>query len=126
MLKVYFTINQIKQANRSLGHNWFDSSNMRFFNCKVLPRVYSNNLFISSEKYHNDDRMYTVRQSQEDGSIETISEFNTLSLGEARKLVKALSKVELEGRKLSQYVKVMANNEQALLTNGHIDHLRTL
>ena len=81
----YFHINQVKRANKELGHHWFSRDTMRFFKSRVGTRVYKGKYFISSEQfecfgssghgYHIEPRKYTVRIANEDGSIDTVGEF---------------------------------------------------
>jgi hypothetical protein len=74
----YFTIEQIKAANKALGHFWFSPATARFFRSRASGPVIGN-MFVSSE--HNDapgcnyPRRYTIRRANENGSIDTVGEF---------------------------------------------------
>ena len=72
---VFFTIQQIKDASRAAGLEWFDPDTMRFFRSRVSGPVIAN-MFVSSE----DDRLgggrrYTIRLAKPSGHIETVGEF---------------------------------------------------
>ena len=71
----YFTIEQIRNANKALGRHWFDASTLRFFSSRIAGPVISN-MFVSSERLDaNLPRLYTIRRANEDGSIDTVGEF---------------------------------------------------
>jgi hypothetical protein len=76
----FYTINDIKRANHRLGHHWFEADTLRFFRSRILPGVIAGGFFITSE---NDclgtGRRYTVRLCREDGSIETVGQFQQFS-----------------------------------------------
>jgi hypothetical protein len=74
------SIFEIQQANRALGHYWFEPSTKRFFNTRVSQVTFygadSSTLFVSSEKGpYNAHRLFTVRRSNADGSITTVGDF---------------------------------------------------
>jgi hypothetical protein len=64
----YKNITEIKNANVKLGQCWFVGT-------RVLPAVIDGRYFVTSEKGPHGPRTYTVREAQEDGSIETVGEF---------------------------------------------------
>lgn len=71
---VYFTIQQIKDANKAIGNHWFDADTMRFFKCRVSGPVIAN-MFISSERFSDDtERRYTIRRCT-NGEISDVGEF---------------------------------------------------
>jgi hypothetical protein len=74
----YFTIEQIKAANKALGHFWFSPATARFFRSRASGPVIGN-MFVSSERKYDPDcncpRLYTIRMANEDGSIDTVGEF---------------------------------------------------
>ena len=70
---VYFTIQQIKDANKAIGHHWFDAGTLRFFNSRVSGPVIGN-MFVSSEKGPDEIRRYTIRECT-NGVINTVGEF---------------------------------------------------
>jgi hypothetical protein len=72
----YHTITAIRKANKDAGQHWFDPGAMRFFHSRIASPVLGGRYFVTSEKCHDDDaRRYTVRMAEDDGSIETVSDF---------------------------------------------------
>jgi hypothetical protein len=81
----YLTIKAIKIANRQRGGHWFSAGDVAFFGSRVLPRVYGGHFFVTSERLKYVDpstsarvtlkRLYTVRFASEDGSIDTVGEY---------------------------------------------------
>ena len=70
------SMEQVRQANASLGHHWFEPSTLRFFNSRIGGRLYGGRYFISSERYNERyNRLYTVRIANSDGSIDTVGDF---------------------------------------------------
>lgn len=84
-------IDYIKSANSVRGHHFFSKNTMQFFNCRVLDTVYKGQLFISSEKYQDEARKYTVRLCTSKGDIATMGDFNCLSKYQAEKLAKSIT-----------------------------------
>ena len=73
--RVFFTIAEIKQANREAGHHWFEPATMRFFRSRVSGPVIAN-MFVSSEDDRlGGGRLYTIRRANPDGSIDTVGDF---------------------------------------------------
>lgn len=69
----YYTIDQIKDANKRFGQHWFEPSTMRFFKSRVLSGVYGGEYFITSEVPPNSVRRYTIRRADlNNGSIYTV------------------------------------------------------
>jgi len=75
----FFTIRQIKEANKSAGMHWFEPATLRFFGSRIHKRVYYGKFFITSERCRweggDNRRLYSIRQANEDGSIDTVGEF---------------------------------------------------
>jgi hypothetical protein len=72
----FFTIQQIKDANKAAGHFFFSPSTMTFFRSRVLRGVIGGHYFITSEQFDaSSPRLYTVRRANDDGTIEDASEF---------------------------------------------------
>lgn len=66
----------VKTANRTLGHHWFDADTMRFFHTRLCGGLIAGRYFVSSEKgRHQTTRRYTVREVRENGAINTVGEF---------------------------------------------------
>jgi hypothetical protein len=86
----YDSIEEIKAANEAKGDNWFSPNTLRFFKSEVYPEVYGERYFVTSEKNdgygYSYPRLYSVRIANEDGSIDTVGEFQAYgSLREARR-----------------------------------------
>jgi hypothetical protein len=88
----------LKALNKANGYHFFDTSTLRFFDSKILPTVYTAPdgwYFVTSEQFHGSAwptpvledgaRKYTVRRMNDDGSIDTIGEFNSYTTREAAK-----------------------------------------
>ena len=58
---------------------FFAESSMRFFKSKVYDNLYYDRFFITSEKYQDENRTYTIRVVCPSDSIETIGEFQKFS-----------------------------------------------
>ena len=75
-MEIYFTIQQIKDANRAIGNHWFDNSTLRFFRSRSSGPVIAN-MFVSSERFldapNSANRRYTIRRCDA-GRIETVGE----------------------------------------------------
>ena len=91
-MKIYTSVLEIQQDNKNLGYHYFDAKTMRDFKSCVLPTLYGGRYFLTSERFDGDSRKYTVRECQ-DGEIETIGEFNTLTKYQAIQLAKKVSQV---------------------------------
>lgn len=94
----YFTIDQIKRANKERGQYFFSPDTMRFFRSRVLQGVYGGKYFVTSERYSDDTpRRYTVRVANSDGTVESASEFMEFSYPyQARNYAKKLAKEDAE------------------------------
>ncbi len=83
MITKRWTMDDIKTACRVRGSHWFDPGTMRYFKCRILDTVYQGPggvFFVSSEKYDDHPRKYTVRQfNPETADIDTFGEFNDLT-----------------------------------------------
>lgn len=73
-MATYFTIQDIRNANAEHGHHWFEPATLRFFKSKVYAPVVAN-MFVSSEQGPDGIRRYTIRRANDDGSIDTVDEF---------------------------------------------------
>lgn len=84
------TIADIKRANKELGHHWFSPDTMRFFSSRVLREVYGGRYFVTSEQFYPVlgeayARRYTIRVAADDGSIDTVGEFQAYKTARAAK-----------------------------------------
>lgn len=73
---------ELADYNKRCGNHWFDADSKRFFSSRIGMIFHGQspadwNIFISSERntWGNEPRLYTVRQLQIDGQIESLSEF---------------------------------------------------
>lgn len=67
----FHDIDEIRQANRAAGGNWFSPDTMRWFRCRVHDAVYSGRFFVTSERNPESVRAYTVREVTSDGNVHT-------------------------------------------------------
>ena len=79
---MFYTIEQIKQANKASGHHWFSRDTMRFFGTRIMCRVFpcgDGALFVTSDRHpHRGDgwrRRYSIRQVDAAGGIQTVGGF---------------------------------------------------
>src|SRR5438105_11533059 len=87
----FFTIKQIKKANKEAGYYFFSPDTRRFFNSRILPTVYGGRYFITSERFDsNSPRYYTLREVEPSGYIGTIGPFNQRTRGECIQEIKRL------------------------------------
>jgi hypothetical protein len=86
-MTTYQTVAQIKQANERAGLYFFEASTMRFFRSKVASRsIIGGRYFITSEQFDaSSPRLYTIRIANDDGSIDTVGEFQQYETVEAAK-----------------------------------------
>jgi hypothetical protein len=97
-----WNITAIKAANKANGGHWFERSTLRFFNSRILAKVYQGPggiYFVSSEQFVGSQgaapRKFTVRQfDPKTGDVDTVGEFNELTMSEAKAGAKALAKGE--------------------------------
>jgi hypothetical protein len=81
MATTLFTIQQIKQANRNLGHSYFEPDTIRFFRSRCCGGVFparngKGSFFVTSEKFvgsggFTKPRRYTVRFCKSNGDCGT-------------------------------------------------------
>lgn len=67
-------IDTIKARNEAIGHHFFSKETMNYFRSRASAVTFGN-YFVTSEKYMDEARLYTVRYQNEDGTIETVGEF---------------------------------------------------
>ena len=91
-------IEDIKRYNAETGHYFFSADTMRFFRSRVSGETFGANgeLFITSDKNegpgYSFPRRYTVRAIRDDGSVDTMSEFQQFTtLAQARAFAKKLT-----------------------------------
>lgn len=68
------SIDIIKARNEEIGHHFFSPSTMAFFDSIVYDETFGY-YFVTSEKGPSGVRAFTVRHQNEDGTIDTVGEF---------------------------------------------------
>lgn len=84
-------VESVRKANKSIGHKWFDTGSMNFFNSQVngADKLINKRFFISSEQFipsrgPAEPRMFIIRIVSPNGEIDTYGEFQAYSTkGEA-------------------------------------------
>lgn len=76
------TVNEVRQANKSIGNHWFSKQSMSFFRTHVTggDKLINKRYFITSEQFVSsqgvaDPRKYTIRIALPNGQVDTIGEF---------------------------------------------------
>lgn len=103
------TIEDIMAANAvSTAPHFFSPSTLEFFRSRILPAVTptwgGEAFFITSEQFDDDaPRLYTVRKCREDGTIETVGEFQGYATEDdaARAVRLEYLRGELRGERIS-------------------------
>lgn len=78
---MYYSIDQIKEANARRGHHFFEPATMRFFRSRIASyEIFGGRYFVTSEQFENSNhkrspRRYTIRRVKDDGSIDTVGDF---------------------------------------------------
>lgn len=89
-----FKYTSMSQVRRNLP-NFFSQGNNRFFNSRYGSILFGGTYFITSEKYHSEPRLYTVRrvvQSESGDYIETVGDFQGYTTyAKASKIASALA-----------------------------------
>lgn len=90
------TIDDVRRANKSAGHFWFEPDTMRFFSSVVETQLIADKYFVTSEKPPNGRRRFTVRIAIDGGrEIGTVGEFlGYKGLASARKAITAIVAAE--------------------------------
>lgn len=72
----YHSMDEVRHANANAGYHWFEPETLRFFRSRVSDALYGGRYFVSSERFDaHSPRRYTVRRANDDGSIDTVGEF---------------------------------------------------
>lgn len=76
----FTNIDALKRYVSSTGSFWFSKDTMRYFNCRIAPRIIGSRFYISSERMDHDyPRVYTVRWVVESGAVYSFeTKFDTL------------------------------------------------
>lgn len=77
----FWDMNEVERANADLGHYWFSPDTKRFFHSRIGDTLYGGRYFISSECREPGEtpRLYTIREANPDGSIDTVGDFQEYS-----------------------------------------------
>ena len=83
---MFKTMSEVKEANRKIGHVWFDLETMKYFwNTHIHTDLIDGKYFITSEdSYDRKSRLFSIRQVSEHGAISTLvfQQFENLSQAE--------------------------------------------
>lgn len=90
---MFHTIDEVRQANKRIGHHWFDPGAMRFFNTRVIPPLEKGRYFVTSERFDSSTpRRFTVRVAMCDGRVETVGDFmQYATVRDARKAIRMMA-----------------------------------
>lgn len=53
---------ELKRLAVTLGNHWFDKDTLRFFSSRFGATIYGKRYFVSSERYQDDPRVYSIRE----------------------------------------------------------------
>ncbi len=72
-------ITEIQQANAAAGYHFFEPGTLRFFASRISSQTFGR-YFVTSEQFRglrspDGPRLYSVRHLNENGSVDTIGEF---------------------------------------------------
>jgi hypothetical protein len=86
------TIETIKATNLLAGKNWFSKDTMSFFKTVVLPTVYHDKYFITSEVDPRGVKRYSIREAVGGGEeIKTVGNFHSfIDASSARDAIRLL------------------------------------
>lgn len=68
------TLDEIREANKNIGHHWFDPETKVFFDSIWDEEVFGGRYFVSAEAYDatKTPHRWTIRRATNDGAIESI------------------------------------------------------
>lgn len=89
------TIGDIERVNSRGGYHFFDADTLRFFKSRIQPHVTAHRYFITSEKNDREPRRASIRCVMDNGSTETVGEFQQFASPAAAQ--KALDKALAAG-----------------------------
>lgn len=92
---MFYTVGQVKAANKKIGHKWFSPANMRFFKTHVIKGHYGGRLiqarfFITSDDVWGLGRRFIIRAARDTGEVETVGERKYLTWRYAEKIAERL------------------------------------
>lgn len=72
----FASMRDVVAANFARGHHFFERETMAFFRSRAGSTLYGGRYFITSEQFDSfSARRYTVRVANDDGSVDTVGEF---------------------------------------------------
>lgn len=82
---MFNSMKEVKEANEAIGNHWFSEGAMAFFNSVIETELIGRRYFVTSERMElSHPKQYTIREACEDGTIETVGDFQEFdSLDEA-------------------------------------------
>ena len=87
-MTTFQTIAEVRAANRAADLHFFDRHTMNYFHSRIESKLYGGRYFITSEADYylsTFPRRYTVRRANDDGSIDTVGDFQAYAtIDEAR------------------------------------------
>ena len=93
---MFKNITEVKRANKELGHHWFSTSTVKYFNARVETPVLGGYYWVESQdNYDRTKREYLAVSAAPDGAVSYLhgaERFNTLA--EAKAIIDAI----IEGR----------------------------
>jgi 3-methyladenine DNA glycosylase AlkD len=67
---------QVIKTNKAIGDNWFDRGTTEFWYSLIESKLLDSRFFITSERFNEvEERKYSIRIANKDGSIATIGTF---------------------------------------------------
>ena len=70
------SISDIKKLNTLKGYHFFERDTMRFFDSSIETGVLYGRFFVTREKnFDGTEYRFTIREAKDDGTIQTIGEF---------------------------------------------------
>jgi hypothetical protein len=91
---MYTSIREIEAANERAGQHWFSANTTGFFKSRIGATIYGGRYFTSSEQMGSFPRRYSVRRANDDGTIETMGNFDGFATrGQAVTFAKKLAKL---------------------------------
>lgn len=91
MSKVFYTVEQIKNANKLGGFTFFNAKEMRLFKARINPGVYGGRYFVGSTcQGYGHARTYSVYRAAASGDVLPVSSGHD-TLDKAKRAAKKLA-----------------------------------
>ena len=90
---MFNSMKELREANKKLGHLFFDRKSMKLWNLKIETPLYRGTFFITSQKGNaaKDKRKFKINQAAPNGAISTAGNVGGYgTLDDAKDAVKAL------------------------------------